>query len=180
MNSFGKPTRQRGTSALELISALSVSLILMTTGFPAVQQLSSSSNMTSSINAIVAHLHMARSAAVTRRGSAVFCPTSDGLTCLNDYTWHQGFLLFMDEDDDEEHDAGEVIIKTHQPDTGPIRILTSAGRKYIQYESDGMASGTNATFTFCDSSNSMAPKKVVISNTGRVRVDQSGDPDRCS
>jgi type IV fimbrial biogenesis protein FimT len=179
MNIFGKPANQRGLTALELISTLSVSLVVMTAGFPTVQQLSASSNMTSSINAIVAHLHMARSEAITRYGNAVLCPSSDGLMCLNDFTWHQGVLLFMDENDDEKYDAGEVIIKSHQPGTGPIRILTSVGRKYIKYESDGMASGTNATFTFCDSSGSMEPKKVVISNTGRVRVDHAGDPAKC-
>lgn len=175
------PSHQFGISALELLSTLSVSLILATAGIPAVQALSTSTQMTTAINGTVAQLHLARSEAITRNTRTVLCPSSDGQTCLDSFEWQQGFLLFVDNDEDEERDATEEILRSYQPKTGAIKIVTSTGRRFIRYMPEGMAGFSNATFTFCDRNEKIEPKAAIISSTGRVRVSSTeADPDRCS
>jgi type IV fimbrial biogenesis protein FimT len=175
------PAQQQGISALELLTTLSASLVLATAGIPAVQTLSTSSHMTSAINGVVSQLHLARSAAITRNARAVLCPSSDGQSCLDSFEWQQGFILFLDDNENEQREGDEEILGTHQPKPGPIRIVTTTGRRFIRYMPEGMAGFSNATFTFCDKQNKLAPKAAIISPTGRVRVStKEVDADRCA
>ena len=119
--------RQHGISALELLSALSISLILASMGIPAVQALSTNTQMTSAINGVVSQLQLARSEAITRNARTLLCPSSDGQTCLDSFDWSQGFLLFLDHNENETREPDEEILRSYRPETGAIRIVTSSG-----------------------------------------------------
>jgi len=179
MNIFGKPNHQRGTSALDLISTLSVSLTLMTLGVPAVQNLTVSSSMSSAINTMGTHLNIARSEAITRNMYTALCPSSDGQQCLNDFAWHGGFILFVDADKDKVRDTDEQILRNYQPESNHTKIFTTTGRRVIQYKPSGILAGfSNTTFTFCDPGEKLAPKKITIRN-GRLHYSDDGDSSRC-
>lgn len=179
MDICGKPSRQHGLSALELISTLSISLVLMTAGFPAVQNLTASSSMSSTINTMGTHLNMARSEAITRNMYTALCPSSDGQSCLDDFAWHGGFILFVDADKDKVRDIDEEILRAYQSESSHTKIFTTTGRRVIQYKPSGILAGfSNTTFTFCDPGENLSPRKITIRN-GRLHYSDSGDSSRC-
>lgn len=181
MKITGQPTYgyQYGLTAVELLTALSVTLTLMTLGFPTVQHLTASSSMSSAINTVATHLNAARSEAITRNQRITLCPSTDGQWCLDDFAWHDGFILFIDSDNDMERDAGEDILRTYQPETSHAKIFTTTGRRAVQYKPSGILAGfSNATFTICDPNERLAPKKITIRN-GRLHYSDDGESERC-
>jgi len=163
---------QSGFSLVELVTTLAVSSILITVGIPSMQQLMASQRMTASVNTVVSHLHLARSEAIKYGFHAVLCPSPDGDACIKSMQWQQGFILFVDENVNRKRDPGEKLLRWFQPGSRgqQIRISTTTGRRWIRYQSTGLALGSNVTITFCDSGGFVAPKAVIISNTGRPRI----------
>ena len=175
-------SRQSGFTLVETITTLTVSLIILAAGVPAMQQISTSNRMSASINTMATHLHLARSEAIKRGLRAMLCPSADAKTCVSSSEWQGGYILFADNNANRKRDAGEELLRVHQPESQPINILTTNGRKWIRYQPSGEAPGSNVTITFCDPNEKIEPKAIIISNTGRPRfakTKHSGDPLEC-
>jgi type IV fimbrial biogenesis protein FimT len=177
------PSRARssGLTLVETLVTLAVGSIVLAVGIPALAGLVAGNRITSELNTLTTHLHLARSEAMKRGLRAVICPTRDGATCLGSQDWGQGYMLFADFDADRERDPDETVLQVHRVDGGQIRI-DSGGRRTIAYQADGFARGSNLTVTFCDAAGRADPKAVVVSATGRPRVADihpNGDPLSC-
>lgn len=140
------------------------------------QNLSATTRMSSNINRLVAHLHLARSEAVRRGLKMTLCPSFDGKSRLDSIEWQRGCVIFENMDGDGKKDANEKILRfiRETDDTILIRSSTSEnGRKAITYQPSGMAWGSAATFTFCDRQNRAAPRAVIIHNSGRPHLSKT-------
>jgi len=164
--------RQSGFSLMELMTTLVVSIAVMLAGVPAMQKFMANQKMMTSVNMMASHLHLARSEAVKRGLRAVLCPSLDGETCLKSVQWQRGFILFADENANRRRDADEEVLRRFQPNSKEpqIHISTTKGRRWIRYQATGETPGSNLTITFCDSSDFVDPKAIIISNTGRPRM----------
>lgn len=166
--------RSGGLTLVEMMVALIVAGILLLVGIPEFQRMLASNRMTSEINTLVTHLHLARSEAVNRGQRAVLCPSSNGIQCLTSSEWHNGYILFMDDNRNRESDEREPLIRVHEISAPGILITSSANRRRITYHPDGTSPGSNLTFKFCQQHNATPPKAVILSNTGRPRVSRTG------
>ncbi len=178
----GPASRQSGFSLVETITVLTVSLVILAAGVPAMRLISTSNRMSASVSTMASHLHLARSEAIKRGLRAVLCPSRDGRTCLSGSEWREGYILFADANANRKRDDGEELLRVHRPESRAIRILTTNGRKWIRYQPTGEAPGSNVTITFCDPGRKIAPKAIIISNTGRPRFSTTkpnGDPLEC-
>jgi len=168
----GNARRQRGFSLHDLLVTLGVSGGL-SLGVSSMYPLVRDQQLVAEINQLVGHLSLARSEAIKRGQKAVACPSKDSKQCdaPQDYAWwHHGLLVFIDANDNGRLDSGEPIVRTYSPTENTVRIKSSRSRPHIVYQPNGLASGTTATFTFCDAHGSAAPRYVIVSNTGRARV----------
>ena len=169
-------TRHAGFTLVEAVICLAVLTLLLTLGVPAYQELIIRNSMAAARNTVVSQLHLARSEALKRRYKTILCPSADGHSCLSEYEWQSGILVFADLNGNKALDTGEPLLRYQQFDGAGIRILTSTGRRRIAYKPNGMASGYNATFTFCDPQQRLPPQGILVSNTGRPRLsDQKSD-----
>jgi type IV fimbrial biogenesis protein FimT len=127
---------------------------------------------TAGVNDLLATLSLARSAAITRGVEAVLCPSRDNMNCAsasNGQTlWHEGMMLYVNEDNDGDHDRNEPVVRTYTPDAGKVRIKSSPHRSKIVYQPSGLSPGSTVTFTVC--AGAKPAKYVVVSNSGRARV----------
>lgn len=127
---------------------------------------------TAGVNELLATLSLARSAAITRGAETVLCPSRDNLNCDSasdgQTLWHEGAMLFVDEDDDGRRDPNEPVIRNFIPDARKITIKSSPSRARVVFQPSGLSPGTTITFTVC--AGAKAAKYVVLSNTGRARV----------
>lgn len=162
--------RALGFTLPELAATLAVAGITLTLVVPSFAQLLADNRVTTQINDFVSHLALARSTAVKVGRRAALCPSADGVTCLGTSDWHQGWLLFVDENRNSEHEPAETVVRA-TPGPGNSITLTSGTRKRIVYEPDGSAlGGSNGTYVVCDTGGLARPKAVILSNPGRPRV----------
>ncbi|MES9966772.1 MAG: GspH/FimT family pseudopilin [Sedimenticola sp.] len=169
--------RNRGLTLVELVVTLMVGTVLISIAASASRELTGRSRMSSAVNEVVSHLHLARSEAVKRGQRVILCPSLNGSDCEPTIEWQEGYMVFVDSDQDGKRDDGEPLLrlaksqKRQQNREMPILIRTSLYRRKITYKASGMAKGgSNATFTFCDQQKHAAPRAVIISPTGRPRL----------
>lgn len=162
------PRHERAFSLYDVLVTLTVVSTLTTVTVPSFQQLTTGQRMAGAVNSLVTALHLARSEAIKRGERAVLCPSSDGRTCRNNTVWEEGYLLYIDRNGNHEFDTDETAVRMFGATPG--LHIRSAHRGQVTYQSNGMASGSTITITFCDKHGRGAPRTVIVSNSGRPRT----------
>lgn len=164
---------ERAFSLHEALVTLAVVSTLTTIAVPSLQQFVSNQRMTGAINSLITALHLARSEAIKRNENVALCPSVDGRNCLNtdasETAWENGYLLYVDRNENDNPDADEAVVHIFGPSSG-LRIRSSSGRNHVTYRSNGLATGSNLSFTFCTTNNTSPPRTVIVANSGRVRT----------
>ncbi|OOG64099.1 pilus assembly protein [Rhodanobacter sp. B04] len=134
---------------------------------PPLRQLLSGNRLQVAQTDFIAALQHARETAATTGKPTLFCPTRDGRNCSNEWRWESGWLL------------GHNANRNNQPDQQPLYtghgytdqliIHSSTGRRFVRFQPDGSASGSNLTLVFCQRSSPRNALNVVVSNSGRIR-----------
>jgi len=167
------PQHEHGFSLYDALVTLTVVSTVTTIAIPSFQQLNYNQRLTGAVNTMVTALHLTRSETIKHRERAVLCPSSDGHTCLGrgagDTRWEDGYLLYIDRNGNREFDADDLAVRVFEATKG-LRIRSSAYRDHVTYQPNGLASGTNLSFSFCDERGRGAPRAVIVSNSGRPRV----------
>jgi type IV fimbrial biogenesis protein FimT len=163
---------QRAFSLHEVLVTLVVTSTLIMVGIPSLQQMIGRQQVSTAANSFITALYTARSEAIKRSEPAVLCPSADGRACTNattDTIWEQGYMLYVDRNENRERDVDEPVIRVFDVD-GRLAIRSSRYRDHVSYLPNGMASGTNATFVICHPAYSELARAIIVSNTGRARV----------
>lgn len=163
--------RQLGVTLVEALITVSIAGILLGAGVPSFGRMLAEARVSAEVEALIGHLHLARTTAVDGGSPTVLCPSADGLSCASDSLWHQGYLLFVDRNGNRAPDLGEPLLR-HRPGAvdAPVSAKSSTSRRLVRFDVDGSAGGTNLTITLCDRGAQVAPRAVIVSNVGRPRV----------
>jgi type IV fimbrial biogenesis protein FimT len=162
----GGRRRVRGVTLIEQVMVVAILAVLAGVACPSLAGLLHRQRLQVAQSDFIAALNYARGEAVTRQARLVFCPTRDHSRCSEETRWEGGWLVGLDRDHD------------NQPDSAPLRtgenyaqliIQSSEGRRHVTFLPDGTAGGSNLTLLFCSVSQTQAPLRVVVSNSGRVR-----------
>lgn len=180
---LGQRLRQAGFSLHELL-VTSVIAGVVGTGAVGFASLMQDTRMTTAVNSLMGDLALARSTAITRNAMVTVCKSRDGSSCTDAAAWHEGWLVFADDNNNHDIDAGEMILHVQERLTGDMKLRygETGGYHYVRYNSTGEA-WPGATFTFCDRRGAQNAKAVVVYWTGRPRVSaktSEGKPLRCS
>ncbi|MBL1261821.1 MAG: GspH/FimT family pseudopilin [Thiotrichaceae bacterium] len=173
------PTRQRsslylphrnhhGFTLIELVILLAILSIVFHLAAPTFQNIGANSRMTAHINNMVTSFNYARSEAIKRNHNLVICPNDNG-SCAREPHWHNGWLIFIDDNFNREIELGEEIIYVEAAKKN-VEITSSRYRRRVVFRSTGYSYGSNASFIFCDQRGSSKARAIVLSNTGRARV----------
>ena len=187
-----KKQQQRGFTLIELMTAIFVMAIVIALGIPAMTDFVRNSRMTSTANNLLAAMHMARSAAVSRRAPTMVCRSANAMDATPSCGAGTGWIAYVDSNDTDGDgmpdgngalDAGEEILLASEgpPDTVTI-TTTPAGSTFVAYASTGFlraVAGTDSAtgFVLCDvrgnvltSGAGSAARAIVISPTGRPQI----------
>lgn len=163
---------------MELMVGIGVSIILLTIAVPALSNVMVSSRLTSFANAFLGHLYMARSEAIKRNGRAALCKSATGSSCTSEGDWHQGWIVFHDQNGNALRDNGEAVLLGQSAlPQGYYLYGNTPVQNYISYVSVGatkLISGAfqAGTLTLCEQI-SQQGRKIIISSTGRARIEKA-------
>jgi type IV fimbrial biogenesis protein FimT len=155
-----------------LVTLVVVSIVAMI-AISSFRYLIASQRMITAMNMMIAALHTARSEAIKRGEHAVLCPSKDGRRCGaangNLTFWHHGYLLYIDKNANHQQDENEAAVRVFDPAPG-LRILSTRSSDSVAYKPNGLAPGSNMTFTFCAEQPQYPARTVIVSNSGRPRT----------
>jgi type IV fimbrial biogenesis protein FimT len=175
-------SRQRGLSLHELLTSVSISGALATVAVGGIQPLLERQRLTADVNQLVSQLNLTRSDAVRRATPVTLCKSADGASCTPSSRWEQGWIVFVDKDEDLQVSGDEPVIRVQQSlSTGhTLELRAALGRNdSVTYHPNGQ-SEKNGTFTLCGRHG--AAKTVILNRIGRARVSErtgSGDRPTC-
>ena len=170
--------RGAGWSLLEWLFALLLLGVLLTWGASAWTPLRQKYRLQAQAEDLLATLMLARSEGLMRGVRVTACVSSDGLHCLVQGDWTQGWLLFEDTDGNALRGDTEPLISAHA--ALPVGLLATGNNpvaRYVTYGPSGrslMVSGAfqSGTITLCRvSAQSNAGWRLVINAVGKARME---------
>lgn len=162
--------RHPGVTVIELMATLALIAVLFLVVVPSMSDLIHEQRLVTAANRLLADINYARNQAVTGPGITVVCPSADGGSCSGDSRWDTGWIVFRDPENSGQPDDPEAVLRVTE---GLDRIRAySGGRNRVRFQVDGSARGTNLTIRLCDPSGRDRHRAVIVSNPGRVRVEQ--------
>ena len=163
-------SRRRGYTTLELLTVLAIAGILAALAAPSFAELKRGAGVTAGANQMLWALHYARSAAILRNVPTVVCLTADGTTCLTAAgAQGSGWLIFHDSDRSAPPRLSPADQLLHAS-TLPPGFKVSGTRAAVTYWPIARA-GTTGTFKLCATQGAAMGRAVVVSQTGRPRVE---------
>jgi len=165
-----------GFSIVELMVILLIAGILLAIGIPSYQAMIQNHRLITATNALFMAVNLTRSEAIHRGVRVDMVPAGGGAK------WTNGWVIFIDEDNDQRPDKNETVIYSHGELHRDVRITPSFTDSKVQYIA---FNGTGRTRTNANSQTSQSgnwlleagskSRKVVINFLGRARV---CDPDK--
>jgi type IV fimbrial biogenesis protein FimT len=169
----------RGFTLWELLCAVGIAGVALGTAVPAFNAFLLDARMTADVNGWILAVQVARSEAAKRGRPVVVCRTRDTTRC-DAAEGDAGWMVFVNLDDRSppQRSTAEPLLYVHDVElTGTI----VGNRPY--YEFRPYRRSTNGTTVFCDRRGSSGARAVIVSYTGRPRVDRKdadGKPLRCA
>lgn len=171
----------RGVTLIELAITLAIAAILLAIGIPSFQNIIATNRIAALTNEFSASFQLARSEAVNRGQTVTVCKSDDVFdstpSCNTAANWQDGWVVFVDANDNGTLDAGELALRVSQPSSGNAVINGGTNfADYVKFKSDGRCRGSigpNGTLSVCIAPNQ---RDIVITTVGRLRIEQGTCP----
>lgn len=167
----------RGFTLIEVLVTLAVMAVLATLAIPSMAAFMDSIRLRSASNTFFSHLHLARSEAVKRNSRVVLCKSADGVSCVSDGGWEQGWIVFHDANTNAALDSGETVIHRAAPLAASLRFTGNTNvARYVSFAPTGATQLVGGafqagTFTVCrQSASSGDAYQIILNAVGRPRV----------
>lgn len=173
---------------------MAVAVILVGLGLPRFDALIARERRTAAVNQIIGAIQFSRAAAFSYRARVVLCPATmtdsgsrsgsgaDPDACASRDLWHQGALIFIDDNRDGLRNGKDRILRRLPGwnDGSRVRWRSFRNRSYLVFRARGITDWQNGSFTWCpapDQRPPLAPAQVVINSAGRTRTARDTDGD---
>ncbi|MEY3379935.1 MAG: GspH/FimT family pseudopilin [Hylemonella sp.] len=169
-----------GATLIESMVVILLAGLLASLAAPWLSGFVNSMRVRSTAQTLHASLQLARSESAKRNTRVVVCKSSDGAQCASGGAWEQGWLIFVDANNNASVDPGEPVLRVEK---GVASSLRASGNgllaSYVSYTPWGVTQTIGGayqigTFTLCSQSNSSTEgRQIVIGSSGRVRTQKA-------
>lgn len=173
----------RGFTLLEALVVLALLGVLLALAAPGMSDLRQKHQMQSQAEQLQAALLLARSEALRRQQRVTLCVKGQSQDCASEGTWAQGWVVFVDGNDNAVRDRDEAVL---QVQAALPAFLTLRGNatvdRYVSYGPDGRSQSTTGAFqagtlTLCGSGQAHG-WRVVINAVGKPRLEKAERTER--
>lgn len=171
----GSTRRLNGMTLIELLVTLSILVVFLALAVPNMRDYLADRRLRAASLELITHINLTRQTATGTRNRLVMCASSTGQSCDAGTQWEQGWLIFEDLNADRNIQANENIIRIKQNELdSELTIRSPVSRQKLVFLPNGTSPGSNVRISLCDERGADKARAVVISNTGRIRNEQSG------
>ena len=178
----------KGFTIIELMATVALAAVVLVIGVPSFSATVANNRMISPLNEFVSAITLARIEAISRRADITMCKSNSGQTdCDTSGDWSQGWIIFIDDnqdgtadasDGDGNVDANETILQVHSELHGNLSLVGSANvANLVIVDSRGFARNYSGDFTLCDTRGADEARGLMISVTARIArtIDTNAD-----
>lgn len=166
-----KKTKLQGFTLIELLVTLSLIMLIYAAGSASFSFLIDHSRSHRDRSTLYMLIQTTRQLAIDRSATAVLCPSSNQIHCIND--WANSLIVFIDKNNNKRRDPEEILItKFNTLANKQARI--NYPKTQIRFNSQGVANYYNGTLAYCFKDSISG---IVISRIGRIRFAQDLDGD---
>lgn len=169
--------RKKGFTLVELLITIALVAVISALAVPSFQTLIKKNRTSVEAQRVLTTLYYARMEAIKRNSQVSLCPSSDGLACNPDLSWMNGWIVFSDraKRGELDHDTDRVL-RVGGPVKNGHLLYTTKHHKWFGYQPDGNSVGSsgsgNTSFIICYPKGGAEGRRVVVSITGRPRIDE--------
>ena len=169
-------THARAFTLLDLLTSLSIGLLLVAIAIPAYKDMRQEHQMRQASISLFASTTLARSEAAKRNLPVVLRARNDD--------WSQGWDVFVDLNNNTQQDAGEPLIVSQNPPGQVIIKGNTPVARYIRFTPMGRAKQPGGAFqagtlTLCHGHAPAATRKLILSASGRLRSERNAASSSC-
>ena len=169
-------SKQNGFTLLELITTMIVASIVVSMGVPSMISVIRGNQIVADTNDLVGTVRTARNEAVNTVEQVTVCKSSDQTTCNNGGSWTDGWIAFVDNNQNETRDLGgtpEVLIIAHAELRGSNSLSSAAFDNWIAFRPNGLSIGSTGnagTFNLCNPAGATYGRDISITRTGSSSI----------
>ncbi len=164
-----------GYTLLELLVTVAVATTLATVGLPRMNTFILNNLRAAEVNEFIATMAYARSEALKRGYRVSLCRTADNAaplpTCGTGNGWEDGWIVFRDENRNNQPDSGADILLVHEAlhANTTLRGDTNVATR-ISYAPSGRTAATFGNLVRCDERGHLQSRVITFPLSGRVRT----------
>ena len=160
----------RGFTLIELLIAITVIGVLLGLAAPSMRTMIQNNRMTSAANDILSDIAAARSESAKRGLRIVMCKNSGSSTaCSAGAAWRDGWILYVDANNNNALDAGETVFRVRQGLPDGIDVATTGFGNDITVRPVGTLTPLG-TFKLCDNRAGSFGRLITATASGRASV----------
>jgi type IV fimbrial biogenesis protein FimT len=156
----------RGFTLVELLITIAILTIVMAIAIPNFS--TGRSLVVNQAREFKSALNFARNEAVNLSRVVTICPSDDASEAAPDCdaTWHKGWVVYVDENNDGDADDGEVR-RRHTALKGGVTIAATPAVTSASFDNQGFTDDAS-DFLFCSDADKDAGRTVLLARSGRA------------
>lgn len=162
--------KTKGFTLLELLTSLTILMILITIGMPALANFTIKLRVDREISTLHKMLAFTKNTAINSNTFITICPLNNANVCTTD--WHLTLTVFSDHNKNKEFEPlkQEAILLVKQPIEVNDKLQYGKNRTALVFGPTGHLAiwGGNATFKYCPLGNEDKNRGIIVSRAGRA------------
>ena len=169
--------KSKGFTLTEMLVATGIAGILITGAIPSCGHLYNRTIVNTEAAKLANGLQLAREYAIKYQKHVAVCAQASPNSCGGN--WTKGFLVFVDEDKDQQLTDKDEVLFFHKPQNKELSIQWRSfkGDSPITFAPTGITWRNNRTFTFCLKEKPRHARAIFLAKTGRVAPSKDSNKD---